>query len=153
MLCSAFTSASMCAARRNTRLSKNAIRTFVQRDRAYVRSYTRVPADLITCALAAAVFLSVWTFRFVCRQGRFQIPSSCATRVFSGSCCTRLYSTVPSQPPPAVACFVPRGPLPVPALQESSKKEVLRVCSQMDELMEEAKEEAANGNQGPSRRR
>ncbi|CAM9172575.1 unnamed protein product, partial [Ectocarpus sp. 6 AP-2014] len=38
-------------------------------------------------------------------------------------------------------------------LQESSKKEVLRVCSQMDDLMEEAKEEAANGNQGPSRRR
>lgn len=40
-----------------------------------------------------------------------------------------------------------------PVMQESSKKEVLRVCAQMDEMMEEAKDEAANGNQGPSRRR
>lgn len=37
--------------------------------------------------------------------------------------------------------------------QESSKKEVLRVCAQMDELMEEAKDEAANGNQAATRRR
>ena len=61
----------------------------------------------------------------------------------------------PSPPPPhsrrhfASSHGAPSRPCP----QESSKKEVLRVCSQMDELMEEAKEGAANDNQGPSRRR
>lgn len=53
---------------------------------------------------------------------------------------------------PIFPLFLPPAP-PVGPQQESSKKEVLRVCSQMDEMMEEAKEEAANGNQGPSRRR
>ena len=77
----------------------------------------------------------------------------CNPRVFWKLLHTSVQHQCRVNPPPAVACFVPRGPLPVPALQESSKKEVLRVCSQMDELMEEAKEEAANGNQGPSRRR
>ncbi len=68
----------------------------------------------------------------------------------------------PHTPPPrARRAHAPAAavPGPVPSFsgrsppQESSKKEVLRVCSQMDELMEEAKEEAANGSQGPSRRR
>lgn len=47
-----------------------------------------------------------------------------------------------------VSCLFPRM-----SPQESSKKEVLRVCGQMDELMEEAKDEAANGTQVTSRRR
>ncbi|CAM9725369.1 unnamed protein product [Choristocarpus tenellus] len=38
-------------------------------------------------------------------------------------------------------------------LQESSKKEVLRLCAQMDELMEDAKEDAAAGSSGSTRRR
>ncbi|CAM9726868.1 unnamed protein product [Discosporangium mesarthrocarpum] len=38
-------------------------------------------------------------------------------------------------------------------LQESSKKEVLRLCSQMDELMEEAKEETSAGVSSTVRRR
>lgn len=64
-----------------------------------------------------------------------------------------LYRMVPSQTLLRLPIAPSDGARSRSGPQESSKKEVLRVCSQMDELMEEAKEEAANGNQGPSRRR
>lgn len=61
--------------------------------------------------------------------------------------------STPPPPHPSRSPALSHAAPPRPRPQESSKKEVLRVCSQMDELMEEAKEDAANGNQGPSRRR